>query len=341
MKIWFNRAGESKIAAVELLRGNPDGTPVEIHATRPGADGPALAFADHRGPEPDWDATDEQYAEFAVQYVRRHGIDVLIPTCRMSALASRAEDFAAAGCALVVAAGERVATITASKSDTYMVARELGVPVPPWFRVSTADTFAEAVADLRGRGLLACVKPDGNWSADAFRILRDEPVTLGDVMAPAGPVVSAVAYERALRRAEEEGHQVPDLIVLPYLDGPEISVDCLSAPDGTVLASVGRVKQAPYRTFTTDPAVYEIARTLVRHLPLAYLSNVQVRFLGGDPVLLEINPRVSAGVAHTRHTGLNLYWSAVKLASTGDAGPVPAPRLSGRIVVVESALSIP
>jgi biotin carboxylase len=331
----------SKIPAMRMLRENPDGTPVKIHATRPDASGPALAFADTRGFEPDWDASDEQYAQFALDHVRLHGIDVLIPTCRMAALAARAEDFARAGCALLVAADGRVARITGSKSDTYEAAQRLGVPVPPSCRVSAASGFAEAVAELRDRGYEACVKPDTGWSAGGFRILRDLRPTLDDLLESVSPVVAAEHYERTLWLSEAAGRPIPDLIVLPYLDDPEISVDCLSSPDGTVLASVARAKDGLYRTFVDHPEAREIAHTLVKQLPLTYLSNVQVRFLNGDPVLLEVNPRASAGVFQTLHTGVNLYWEAVKLAISGEAGPVPTPRLGGRIVVAESTIAMP
>ncbi|WCB91548.1 hypothetical protein DSM104299_00219 [Baekduia alba] len=344
MKIWINRAGLSKTAVIAMLRDNPDRTPLEIHATRPGGDGPALAFADVRGSEPDWDATDKQYAAFALDYVRRHEIDVLIPTCRIVALASRAQDFAEAGCVLMASVDRRVASITDSKSGTYAAALALGVAVPEWHKVSSADAFAAAVAHVRRGGRRACVKPDtswSGWSADGFRELYDAEHGLVELLAAPKPLISAAAYERALRQAEEQGRLLPELIVMPFLEEPEVSIDCLSTTDGRLLMSVARVKGDPYRTFADDPRLIGIARALVEGLPLAYLSNVQVRWEGDEPKLLEVNARVSAGVAHTGHTGLNLPWSALKLATTGDAGSLRQPDLSGRIAVVGTSILVP
>jgi len=336
IRIWINRAGPSRIHAMRMLRNNPDGLPVTIHASRTRADNPSQKFADIPGWEPGSDATDAEYGDFAVRYVEQHKIQVIIPTARMSALAARTDDLAALGCTLLAPAAS-VCELTDSKTNTYIVAKELGVPVPPYQLVSTSTEFRDAVWHLRSKGYTACVKPDTGWAASSFRIIDDSAVTLENLLVSAQPVVDVETYATAMAKAALSGVEVPSMIVMPFLDAPEVSVDLLCR-NGEVLIAIPRRKSGFYREFIHNEQVIEHASTLARLLPLNHVANVQFRYLDGQPVLLEINPRPSAGTFHTEATGVNLYWEAVKQAVTG--GSVPAPRLGGKVLLHETALAV-
>nr|WP_307795577.1 ATP-grasp domain-containing protein [Actinacidiphila acididurans] len=323
---------------MRMLRDNPDGTAVRIYATNVDPDAPALSAGDVGEVEPRY-VGDADYAEFALDFCRRHAIDVLVPPRRLGALAGLEERFAAVGTHLMCSPRPAIRVLT-NKSRTYEEARAAGVPVPPWRVATDADSFREAVEELAAGGDKVCVKPAGEYSAFGFRILDDGPLRVRDLLAPPLPVASVGAVADALRQAADEGEAVPELLVMPYLDGPEVSVDCLSAPGGRMLAGIARSKVGRYRHILDDPAPVALARRLVAHFGLAYLSNVQVRHLHGEPVLLEANPRASAGVFQTAFTGVNLPWAAVRLLLHGDAGPLPAPRLGGRIAVTETAVDL-
>lgn len=333
-RIWINRAGPSRIHAMDMLHSS--GRELTIHATRTNPSAPSLKFADVSGWEPGGETDDATYAEFCLNYIRDHRIDVVIPTSRMTALAMIKDQAADLGCTILTVS-EDVARITESKSATYEAASSQGIPTPPWRKVNSWDTFAAAVQDLRADGHRVCVKPDTGWAAGGFRILEDNAHDLSSLMSSPRPVTSAESYERALWTAQRHGETIPDLIVLPFLDEPEISVDSLSTPDGQVLTSIARAKKGWYREFSDDQRLHKMARLAVESFPLAYLSNVQMRYLDGEPVLLEINPRASAGLYHTRHTGVNMYWEAVKLALFGP-GEVPQPA-TGKVAIIENALA--
>ncbi|WP_329134448.1 ATP-grasp domain-containing protein [Streptomyces sp. NBC_01476] len=321
-----------------MLRENPDAADVHIYGTNVDRDAPALSACEVREVEPRY-VSDDEYGAFALDFCRRHGIDVLIPPRRLAALAGLTDAFAQAGTRLMCSPPAAIDVLT-SKSRTYEAARAAGVPVPPWRVVSDADGFREAVAELSADGERVCFKPAGEFSAFGFRILDDRPLRLRDLLAPPAPLASVGAVTDALKRAADEGEAIPEFLVMPYLDGPEVSVDCLSAPGGAPLAAIARSKQGRYRVLLDDPEPTSIARRLVSHFALAYLSNVQLRHRDGRPVLLEANPRASAGIFQTAFTGVNLPWAAVRLLLRGDAGPLPEPRLGGRIAVTESATEV-
>lgn len=321
-----------------MLRDNPDAVGVHIYGSNVDRDAPALAACDVAEVEPRY-VGDAEYADFALDFCRRHRIDVLIPPRRLAALAGLVGEFAAGGTRLMCSPPAAVEVLT-SKTRTYEAALAAGVPVPPWRAVHDAAQFRDAVAELSAGGEQVCLKPAGEYSAFGFRILDDRPLRIRDLLAPPLPLASVGAVADALKRAADEGETVPEFLVMPYLEGPEVSVDCLSAPGGRTLAAIARSKDGRYRLLLDDPAVTAIARRLVEHFGLAYLSNVQLRHRAGRPVLLEANPRASAGIFQTAFTGVNLPWAAVRLLMRGDAGPLAEPRLGARVAVTESAMQV-
>jgi hypothetical protein len=321
-----------------MLRDNPDAAAVRIYGTNVDSAAPALAACDVGELEPHRVSNDD-YAAFAVDFCRRHGIDVLIPPRRLDALVRYADAFAAAGTRLMCSSPAAVSVLT-SKHRTYQAARALGVPVPDWRVVSDADGLREAVADLSRTGDTVCIKPAGEYSAFGFRILDDGPLRMRDLLAPARPLATVDAVAEALKRAADERERVPQVLVRPYLDGPEVSVDCLSAPGGRMLTAIARAKEGRYRLLLDDPALTSIAERLVAHFQLAYLSNVQIRHHHGRPMLLEANPRASAGVYQTAFTGVNLPWAAVRLLLGAEPVPPGVPRLGGRVAVTETVTEV-
>ena len=65
-----------------------------------------------------------------------------------------------------------------------------------------------------------------------------------------------------------------------------------------------------------DGPIFGMAREAVALFSLSGQINVQFKAAdadGGDPRLLEINPRMSGGMARTRFAGVNLPWTQVAL----------------------------
>ncbi|MFE4170516.1 ATP-grasp domain-containing protein [Streptomyces sp. NPDC056909] len=338
LRIWLSSAGVAATEVARMLRENPDATDVLVYGTNVSRHAPALAACDVSEVEPHR-VSNAAYAEFALDFCRRHSIDVLIPPRRLDALAPFADAFAAVGTKLMCSPAAAVDTLT-SKSLTYEAAQAIGVPVPPWWIVSDGEQLRAAARQITEAGSTACIKPAGEFSAFGFRILDDEPLRMKDLLAPARPVASVGAVADALDRAADQGEKVPEFIVMPYLDDPEVSIDCLSAPGGDMVTCVARSKDGRYRHLLDAPALTAIAQRLVSHFQLAYLSNVQLRHWHGRPILLEANPRASAGIFQTAFAGVNLPWAAVRLLLTGDPGRLEPPRLGGRIAVTETVMAI-
>lgn len=313
LKIWINRARTYKAPLIKMLRDNPDGMPVEVYATHV-MDSPAMACADHRFTEPGRNVPDETYAEWALNFARKHGIDILVPSDRFRVLAQYQRSFENLGVTLLSQPSVIGAAIADSKTETYQAAREAGLYVPPHFQVTGSAEFRDAFEAVEQDGYEACVKPDTGWAADGYRVLTRHRPGISDLFETPRRAVNVEDYAEVLAQMERAGEKIPPLIVAPVMDSPETSVDVLRAPSGEIVVSIARSKGKYTRTFSDVPDIHRIAKVMAEKLDIRYLSNVQTRVLDGSAVLLEVNPRPSDGLFHCQATGVNLPWEAVRLA---------------------------
>jgi len=310
VRVWLNRTYAENVFFIELLRTGP--RPVEIHATHVDPDSPVIAAADFGALEPDH-LSPEAYVEFALEFCARHRIDVFLPRLNQLAISLRRSDFEAVGTALVCPSAPAIAMFE-SKVDGYDAMDAHGLPTPFRRHVRTADELRAAVDEIEAQGKQACLKPASGAGGEGFRVLSREPFSLRRL---AGYVDATVQLDLVLD-ALEASEEPADLLVMPFLRAPEVSVDCLTSPDGRLLAAVGRTKQGRRRGFTLDPAYLDPARRLVEEFGVGYLSNVQFRHDGDRPVVLDVNTRPSGGLHQLRLTGLNLPAAALELALGND-----------------------
>lgn len=329
LRVWFNRTYATAVHTLPLLRDNPAGREVHLLASHVDPSSPVLAAADEVLPEQD--GTGDAYADRALELCRRNRIDVLWPTWQAQAVASRREDFAEAGTLLLTGSADSQA-ICDDKGATYAAARKAGVTVPEYRVVTTSAELLRAVADLRDLGPL-CFKPSVASGGDGFRILRETPLTRADLEGLPEPTVHLEEVLAAL------GDSFDPLLLMPFLPGPELSVDVL-ALDGRVVRTVTRSKDDEARgaSIVEVPGVSAEVETVVEALGLTLLANVQFRLDAQDvPRLLEVNARASGGIYKAALAGVNLPWAALQLLTTG-ATDVPVPLTPTHLVDVQASV---
>ena len=152
--------------------------------------------------------------------------------------------------------------------------------------------------------------------ATGFASSTTPPPSLASLAAPPSVRIAPEVAELLLgeRRSVSTagGQRVPA--------GPEISVDCLSSPDGELFVALPRSKGGLEwtRELVDDRDAIAIARAMVEGCGLRYLTNVQVKYPAQEsagPVLLEVNTRAASGLYQScRMSGVNL--PALALAMT-------------------------
>ncbi|MBQ0825736.1 ATP-grasp domain-containing protein [Streptomyces tagetis] len=328
VRVWLNRTYAENVFFMDQLRRNPDGRPVEIHATHGDPDSPVLAAADTAEPEPEG-LSPAGYVEYALDQCARRGIDVFVPRLHQEVLAAHRAEFAEIGTALLAPPPESVAVFR-DKVVAYEAVRSIGVPVPPWWRVRTADELVAAVEELEAGGDRACFKPAAGAGGVGFRTVTRSPFSLGHLSGFPSSHVPLHLVVAALRAAEEP----VDWLVMPRLEEPEVSVDCLTGPDDRARMAVGRTKRGRRRGFTLHERWLGPARHIAEAFRLHHLSNLQFRMYGDRPVLMDVNTRPAGGLHQLSLCGLNAPWAALRLALGDDPGELVPPYLGQDYAVV-------
>jgi len=328
LRIWVNRSYATSLHALRLLRENADGVDVTIIGTHADRDSPVLTGCDEIADEPPARVRGEAYGAWALEFAVRNRVDVIWPRHEQEAVAAAAGALADVGVA-VVAPPASVIAHCEDKERTYATAAVAGVEVPPRRVVRDADALQAALTDLHaevGPGVALCVKPVSGVGGVGFRVVRDEAPSWAALQADPEPVVTSVDLLRAYAAADRPGA----LLVQPWLDEPELSVDLL-ADRGVVLAAATRGKpvgdaEVRARWVRDDPPLARPVAVLARTLGLHSLANVQFRWWRGRAVLLEVNPRASAGLYQSALGGVDLVWAAVRLARGLPVAPGPPVR---------------
>ncbi|GAA2761539.1 ATP-grasp domain-containing protein [Streptomyces paradoxus] len=328
VRVWLNRTYAENVFFMDQLRRNPSDRAVEIHATHGDPDSPVLAAADTAELEPE-NLSPAGYVEYALDQCLRRGIDVFVPRLHQSAIVAHRAEFEAAGTAVLAPPPEAVAVFH-DKVIAYEAVQAIGVPVPPWYRVRSEDELLAAVEELEDGGHKACFKPASGAGGVGFRVITRTPFSLMHLSGFPSPYVPLDLVLQALR---QDGEPV-DWLVMPRLEQPEVSVDCLTGPDNRVRLAVGRTKNGRRRGFTLHEQWLDPARRIAEGFGLHYLSNIQFRMFGDRPVLMDVNTRPAGGLHQLSLCGVNAPWAAVQLALGEDPGEVVPPFLGQDYTVV-------
>jgi hypothetical protein len=287
-----------------------------------------LAAADTAELEPEG-LSPAAYVEYALDVCARRGIDVFVPRLHQAAIVAHRAEFEALGTVLLAPPPQAVAVFQ-DKVIAYEAVQAIGVPVPPWWRVRDADELVAAVEALEAAGHRACFKPVSGAGGVGFRVVTRAPFSLLHLEGFPSPYVPLDQVVEAMRQAEEP----VDWLVMPRLEQPEVSVDCLTGPDNRVRLAVGRTKNGRRRGFTLHEQWLEPARRIAEGFGLHHLSNIQFRMFGERPVLMDVNTRPAGGLHQLSLCGINAPWAAVRMALGDDPGEITPPFLGQDYTVV-------
>lgn len=180
-----------------------------------------------------------------------------------------------------------------------------GLPVVPSLRIENAAQLRAEIASnerLTVAKKRLCVKPVTGIYGMGFWIFDSHANSMAAFTHPDSRKVHPDIYLHALELHES----FAPLVLMPYLPGPEYSVDML-VERGQVIAAVARRKEGALQYLEQSGPAYDLARSCAARMEADGLVNVQTRNNDlGEPVLLEINMRPSGGIGYTRYSGVSL-----------------------------------
>lgn len=241
----------------------------------------------------------EAYVEWVLKQALTEGADVVWPYKNRILLAKYASRFESSGVKLLVSAPFETLEFIENKPVFLEEMGRNGFNVSPSVKFTDLKGFDEGLRFFEGQDV--CIKPTSGVGGVGYRrLLKDCSV---ESMTSSDPMVIGIDMLRALL-AESDFSQ--EMMLMPYLECPERSVD-VACWEGQALGVVTRTRQSNGQVVGDNEISRNMAISLVGHLGLSGLINVQTRIdHKGEQTLLEINTRASGGIGWTRVSGVNL-----------------------------------
>lgn len=289
IRVWFNHWFRTAYSLIELMKQDNNEN-IYIIGSHRLADSPICKVCDEWYAESDMN--EEEYLDYCIDFCEKHNVDVFVPHRYMDAICKNKARFDEIGVKLF-ADDYRNIVLLARKSQTYNLFKGCkDVNVPEYRTVRTVHEFDKAYDDLSSKYESLCVKFDFDEGGKSFRKIVPAEKSAFDAL-KVYPSFS-ISIER-LRAALSEKETFDDLVIMPYMGGNEVSVDCLKTDEG--LIAIPRIKCPGHIEYIRqDEQILDMTRIVVDKLGLEYPCDVQFRYLNGEPYLLEVNARMSGGL---------------------------------------------
>lgn len=297
MRVWFNR-GFSLAPIAALMRAADPSLDVciSIGEYGPRHAGPSATWIDGGDSDPEDVAA---YLDWVRAMIVEHDIDLFIPTRRRKAIGGTDMP-----CAVHLPTSLEMLELLDDKHAfaEAMAGTEWHLPTSV---VRSADDLAAVLADWPADAPVPCVKPRRGVNGLGFWRLTDAR-PMAHLNDPDRRKIRADLYLAALREQERED-SIDDIVVMPYLPGPEISFDML-CHHGALVKYAARTKlDNGHQQIATRHRLELAVIMLAERFGLHGLVNCQFRRAEDDGwKLLEINARPAGGVVYADQVGCNL-----------------------------------
>lgn len=334
MRIWFNHWFSTAYHLIRLMREGL-GEPAVFVGSNSNAEAVYRQICDEWYPEED--GSPEEYVDFCLDFCAKHAVDVFVPRRGLAAIASASERFEALGVRLLMERRENLVKTMENKADAYgYFAAHMPEIVPEYRVVRSMDDFREACDTLAAPSGRLCYKLCIDEGARSFRVLDDSIESAKALYAKPGTKVTRRAAEAILSGYD---FSVP-ILVMPWLSGADVSVDCLDTETGRIM--LPRFKVGRYNTVKPDPLILSLCNAVMDLLRPETPVNIQFKMEQDVPWLLEVNLRMSGGLQLAcEATGINLPALALrKLLGRAARWQYPDPWLPAGVVNLETPIVV-
>lgn len=260
---------------------------------------------------------DPAYVDTLLDICRQEKVDVLLPimSVELNALAEKKDCFAEIGTKVSVS-DVNALSIANNKLRLMDFLRNHGLPCAEYCVAHNVEEVKQAVRHLGYPEKRVCIKATEGSGSRGFRIL-DGFVSRFDIFINEKPTSGIMRLEEFLSILEETS-DFPDLLVMEYLEGAEYSVDLLADQGHSLVTccrkSLRMENSIMLEAITVDnPMVTELCEAAVESLGLDGNIGFDLRERSdGTPLILECNPRITAGVPYFALAGVNLPYLCIK-----------------------------
>ncbi len=242
----------------------------------------------------------DEYIEALLLKCIEHKADILVPYYKMEYICKQQSKFEDKGIKVFAPEDFNLFYTLNDKGATYELLKDC---VPEcfceYYIVNTVEDFEAKYREIRSKGKEVCVKYVTDVASNSFRILNDTGYSVGDLGFKSS---NRASYLRHCMNYEDylnilKGEEVlKDIMVMEFLNGSEISCDCLSLGKGDNLI-IPRMKiNAQTQAIVKEPKIMDLCNRILDYMDYDTPCNIQFKLNNGVPMLLEINTRMSGGV---------------------------------------------
>lgn len=257
------------------------------------------------------------YIDNLLDICKKENVEVILPimSVELNALAANKKKFEDAGVAVSVS-NEKALSIANDKLKLFDFMKDHDIPCAEYEAVHNIDELTTAVKRLGYPDNPVCIKATHGSGSRGFRIL-DERQSRFEMFINQKPTSCYAALEE-IKSVLSEAPEFPELLVMEFLPGNEYTIDLL-ADNGKVLYNCCRKSMNMENSIMLDgvvednKAVKELCRRVTEALGLDGNIGYDVKErVDGTPIIMECNPRITAGIPVFTAAGVNLPYLNVK-----------------------------
>ena len=272
-------------------------------------------------------AKNPKYVAALLDICKKENVNVLIPimSAELETLSANRNRFEEIGTKISVSNIENL-KIANNKLSLFQFLEDTGFPFPNYYPVQTVADVDRAVEHI---GMPIVFKATEGSGSRGMRII-DNSRSKYEMLFHEKPNSCYTSLNEFRETLMENGGDFPEMLAMEYLPGNEYTVDLLS-DYGDVKYSMCRRGLNVQASIILDgivedrPQITGMCNDIAKRLKLTGNIGFDIKERAdGTPVIMECNPRATAGVSEFVPSGVNLLYLCVKML-IGEDLPVIKP----------------
>jgi len=248
------------------------------------------------------DAKNEDYVDFCLDFCKQHNVDIFMPHRHLVTISKFKNKFEEMGILVLVDNYDIVSLLNDKQAAYHYFKNSNRIPVPDYHVVQTLDEFMDAYNTLATESDKVCFKFIRDEGGKSYRLIDNDRNGYAALFKKQRSRMTLDAVAASLSEQEK----FSPIMVMPYLEGDEISVDCLKTEHGIIM--VPRIKgRTRFEIVRFDEEIMQMCSLIYDNLVIECPCNIQFKYKGEVPYFLEVNTRMSGGIHMTcMAAGINI-----------------------------------
>lgn len=256
--------------------------------------------------EPDR-CSDEEYINYCLGFCQEHNVEIFMPHRHLTLISKYKDKFESINVKVMVDDYSIISILNDKRASYDYFKNVQGINVPDYFVVENLSDFMNTYNRISEKYEKVCFKFVKDEGGKSYRLIDNNRKGYATLFKKQNTRMTLDAVVEALSEKET----FSPIMVMPFLEGDEISIDCLKTADGNIM--IPRVKSnARFERVSYDAEIVKLCNLVLDNVDLECPCNVQFKYMKDTLYLLEINTRMSGGLHMTcKAAEINIPYIAV------------------------------